>query len=138
MALLLCACRSAPPHPRRWADAWVNSLNSHRWAQVAPLLTDGSYEDPLTGKPLGILGAQIYWTQLWVMFPGLRFTVRRVTGDDRRVAVEWTVDGVDSGSATPVSGIFVLRIRGDAIMGVRGYYNAIPFIFHTAKPAPPA
>jgi hypothetical protein len=127
-----------PPHPTRWANAWINSLNSHRWEQVFPLLeASGTYEDPLTGRPLEASGTFFYWTRMWAAFPELRFAVQRVTGDGRGVVIEWTAAGVSEATPAP-SGAFVIQLRKNTIVSVRGYYNALPFIFHTTKPAPPA
>ncbi|HEX7409084.1 MAG TPA: nuclear transport factor 2 family protein [Candidatus Binatia bacterium] len=113
----------------------MDSLNSHRWAQIGPLLEpSGTYEDPIAGGPLAATMAGFYWAGMWTRFPELRFAVQRVTGDGSEVVVEWTVDGIPGVTPAP-SGVFVLRLRGNSIVSVRGYYNALPFLFNGGKSA---
>lgn len=133
IATLLCtsACASRlpePAHPLRWARAWLDSLNSHRWEQVGPLLGEhGTYEDPLSGGPLDPVPAAFYWYRIWTTFPDLRYQLIRVTGDSHTVAVEWSADGLGT-PATTETGMFLLTVDGDSITSVRGYYRTLAFV----------
>lgn len=132
MATLLCttACAPhapAPAHPLRWARAWLDSLNSHRWEQAGVLLGHGTYEDSLSGGPVDSVSAAFYWYRIWAISPDLRYQLRRVTGDGHTVAVEWSAEGLGT-SATAQTGMFLIVVDGDAITSVRGYYNTRAFI----------
>jgi hypothetical protein len=128
----ITACSSRPAeltHPLRWAGAWMDSVNSHSWEQVGPLLApDGTYEDPLSGRPLDPRWAAQLWKGIWRTFPKLHYDLDRVTSNGRVLAVEWTATGV--GTARPVRGIFIITVGSDSIASVRGYYNAVQFVFH--------
>ncbi len=134
-ALCMAACASSPPrhpHPERWARAWIDSLNSHWWGQVGPLLgEDGVYEDPLSGGALRSEPAAFFWAGLWNRFPELRFQLEQVSGDGDVVAVEWTATGL-APTFPATRGIFILAVQGDALSSVRAYYNAIPFLYPLA------
>ena len=130
------SCRSPTPpaHPMRWARAWINSVNSQRVEQLLPLLgTTGTFEDSLSGQPLAGELVAYYFTTWWQAFPRLHFTLQRVTGDAQVVAIEWEASGFGDAKAPPIEGVFVLQLRDDAIGSVRGYYNAGPVLFPTAR-----
>src|SRR5574337_2213603 len=49
--VLACCAHRAPPtgHPRRWAEAWIDALNSQRLDHLRPLFAPNAvYTDPLT------------------------------------------------------------------------------------------
>jgi hypothetical protein len=117
----------------RWAQAWLDSLNSHRLEQVAPLLQPkGTYQDPLTSIPLTGPPLSFYFVNLWNFNPKGRYELRRVTGDAEFVTVEWSAS--DFGPTTEkIEGIFLLHVRGDHIASVRGYFDPRPM---TTSPAP--
>lgn len=107
----------------------MDSVNSHSWEQVGPLLApDGTYEDPLSGRPLDARWAAQLWKGIWRTFPKLHYDLDRVTSHGQVLAVEWTATGV--GTSRPVRGIFIITVGSDSIASVRGYYNAVPFVFH--------
>ncbi len=128
LLLLAIGCGSprAPEQAERWAKAWLESLNSHRIQQVAPLLDPAAtYQDPMTGKPLSGPPLAIFLATLWNQAPESRYELRSVNGNRGFLAVEWSATGL--GQATvkrPLEGVFLIHFNGDRIDSVRGYYDA--------------
>ncbi len=122
-----CGSPHPPEQPARWANAWIESLNSHRIQQVTPLLDPAAtYQDPLTGKPLSGQAITFFFVSLWNATPASHYEVRRVSGNSEFLAVEWSATDVGGGTATkPLEGVFLIHFNGERIASVRGYYNAV-------------
>jgi hypothetical protein len=122
-----CRAQPEPGHPVRWARAWIDSFNSHRLDQVLPLLApDAAYEDPLSG---GVRSGPslVYWlVHTFQRFPDARYELERATGDQDSLAAEWRATGLRKGTdQTPLNGVFVIQLQGNAIASVRGYFSTI-------------
>jgi predicted ester cyclase len=126
----LGGCKAPPLSPteaERWARAWIDSINSHRIEQLAPLLAvESSYEDSLTGRPLSRPEAVYSWTHAFKIFPSLRYEIERVlAAAGPTVIVEWKMTGAGVATAErPLKGVFFLEIETDKIARVRGYFDA--------------
>jgi steroid delta-isomerase-like uncharacterized protein len=116
----------------RYFQAWnVRSAD----ALIAAFTPDGTYSDPATSGEL--VGAAIgdYATQLWAAFPDLRFEIEHrhaIAADE--VAIEWLMRGTNTasfrglpptGRTIAVPGIDYMRVRGDRIARVRGYFDRV-------------
>jgi len=126
-----CGCRSQPrpTYPTRWAKAWIAAVNSHRLEDFDGLLTPtGTYEDPLTHGPQSGPHLATFLVLWWGAFPSSHYELRRVTGDGDVVVADWTATGLGPETANKgLEGVFVIRLDGDAIASVRGYYDASAF-----------
>jgi len=128
---LVSGCRqpAPPPHPNRWAAAWVSALNSRSPEQVWPLMGEAAtYEDPTLPRPLSGQPLIMALLTTWHRWPKLHYEIRRVTGDAQTVVVEWAVTGLRSIDAVPLQGVTLIELRGDRIERVRGYFNSLPFM----------
>jgi SnoaL-like domain len=125
-----CTSPREPEQAQRWAAAWVESLNSHRLQQVAPLLDPtATYQDPLTGKPLSGQGLDIFLTMLWNGSPESRYEVRSVNGTRDFLAVEWSATSLGALRVKgPIQGVFLMRFNDDHITSVRGYYDTAALV----------
>jgi limonene-1,2-epoxide hydrolase len=127
MACAGCRAQPEPSHPLRWARAWIDALNSHDLEQVVPLLAPGaSYEDPLSGGECSGPFTTFFLLATFRRFPHAHYELARVTADRDHLAVEWEATGLSkTTSQTPLNGVFVIQLRGNAIASVRGYFNTI-------------
>lgn len=114
---------------RQYLDAW----NAHDADAIGrTFATDGTYEDPTTGRiPGAALGGVA--TGLWSAFPDLHFEVVSLAeaGPDR-IAAEWMMQGTNSGSfqglppsgrTVSLPGVDIIDVGADGIRSVRGYFD---------------
>lgn len=113
-----------------YARAW----NAHDSEAVAAMFgTDGTYEDPSTGGPLtGFKIAQTI-SALVAAFPDFSISLTHVAlGDPDLVTIGWTLTGTHTGPfgniaptgrAVRLSGVDVIRINGDTLRSVTGYFS---------------
>lgn len=120
-----CRAQPEPSHPVRWAKAWIDSLNRHNLEQVKPLLAPGAtYEDPLSGGERSGPFLTFLLLATFHRFPHAHYELERATGDQDSLAVEWRATGLFKGTnQTPLNGVFVIQLQGNAIASVRGYFN---------------
>lgn len=116
---------------RRYFEAW--RLRDAR-AVLATLAPGGTYEDPLTGGPIGGEAFAGYMQGLWAAFPDLDFTlgdVLRVA--DGQVHGSWRMQGRNHGSfhglpptgrAVDLPGLDVIQVGPDGIRSVLGYFDS--------------
>lgn len=127
-ALLISACRTPPePPPRmRWARAWVDAFNSHRLENFGLLLAPAAtYEDPVSNGPRSGASLAYHLVARWTKFPTEHYEIERVFGDGNVVVTEWRATGIGVRTkGNPLRGVFLLTVQGDAIAGVRAYYDA--------------
>lgn len=121
-----CRAQPEPSHPVRWAKAWIDSLNSHSLEQVVPLLApDATYEDPLSGGEIPRPFLIYLLLATFHRFPDAHYELGRVTAERDRLAVEWEATGLSkTANQTHLKGVFVIRLQGNAIASVRGYFDA--------------
>jgi len=121
-----CRAQPEPSHPVRWAKAWIYSLNSHNQEQVVPLLApNATYEDPLSGGERSGPSLVYLLMHTFHRFPHAHYELGRVTADRDHLAVEWEATGLSkTTNQTRLNGVFVIRLRGNAIASVRGYFDA--------------
>lgn len=103
-------------------------------AVLATLAPAGTYEDPMTGAPIGGEHFAGYMQGLWSAMPDLDFEmgpVHRV--GDRTVHGSWIMHGHNHGSfnglpptgrAVRLPGIDVIEVGSDGIRTVRGYFDS--------------
>lgn len=103
-------------------------------AVLATLAPGGTYEDPLTGGPIGGPAFAGYMQGLWAAFPDLDFTLGEVvrTGDDR-VLGAWRMHGHNHGSfsglpptgrAVNLPGVDLIVTGPDGVRSVTGYFDS--------------
>jgi steroid delta-isomerase-like uncharacterized protein len=116
---------------QRWFDAW----NSRDLEAIAAVMADdGTYADPMVPDGLGPQETAGYAGGLFAAFPDLGFTVE---GEGRcgegTVLAEWRMRGTNGGSfnglpptgrAIDLPGADVIRVEGDRIRSVRGYFDS--------------
>ena len=127
LLVMTIGCRSphAPEDAERWARAWVESLNSHRIQQVAPLLdAAATYQDPVTGRPLSGPPLTMFLVGGWNLAPESHYEVRSVNGNREFLAVEFSATGLGEATARgPLQGVFLIHFNADHIRSVRVYYD---------------
>lgn len=116
---------------QRYFDGW---RQRDAGAVLATLAPGGTYEDPLTGGPIAGDALAGYMRALWAAMPDLDFAlgeVHRVA--DGTVHAEWTMLGRNhgpfnglppTGRAVRLPGIDVIRVGGDGIRSVCGYFDS--------------
>ena len=115
----------------RYIDAWnVRDAN----AIVQSFHSDGTYEDPVTAKPIAGSAIAEYAQSLWSAFPDLHFTMGNVMGgDDEFLAFQWQMTGTNKGAFQGLpptnrtictEGADFIRVEGDKIRSVRGYFDS--------------
>jgi limonene-1,2-epoxide hydrolase len=131
LSVLLTACAGCraqpePSHPMRWAKAWINALNSHRLDQVLPLLApDATYQDPLSRSVLMGRFLNFLLVVNFKQFPHSHYELKRVIADGDYFAAEWEATGLSkTASQKHLNGVFIIRLQGNAIASVRGYFDA--------------
>ena len=116
---------------RAYFEAWRRRDAAAVLATMAP---GGTYEDPLTGGPIGGPAFAGYMQGLWAAFPDLDFTLGDVlrAGDDR-VLGAWRMHGHNHGSfnglpppgrAVDLPGVDLIRTGGDGLRSVTGYFDS--------------
>jgi steroid delta-isomerase-like uncharacterized protein len=114
---------------RRYVDAW----NIRSPAAINGMFVEGgTYTDPVTKGPL--TGAAIggFAEGLFVPFPDLTFEITSNEETASGVVLEWTMRGTNTGSLSGLPptgaqiaqpGIDVIRVSGDKVLSVRGYFD---------------
>ena len=114
---------------RRYIDAW----NIRSPAAINGMFVEGgTYTDPVTKGPL--TGAAIggFAEGLFVPFPDLTFEITSNEETASGVVLEWTMRGTNTGSLSGLPptgariaqpGIDVIRVSGDKVLSVRGYFD---------------
>jgi steroid delta-isomerase-like uncharacterized protein len=116
---------------QKYFDAW-NARDGD--AIVATFAEGGSYSDPAVPAPLTGAAIGAYAKALWAAFPDLSFEMISVAkGAAGLVAAEWRMSGTHSGGPfnglppsgrhASLSGADFLRVEGDKIRSVQGYFD---------------
>ena len=116
---------------QRYFDAWNRRDPAAVLATMAP---DGTYTDPTTGGPLSGDAFVAYMKGLFSAFPDVSFEIASVgQAAPDLVAAQWVMRGTNTGSmyGLPPTGSQVtlpgadfIRVAGDAIRSVNGYFDA--------------
>ncbi|MCW5609917.1 MAG: ester cyclase [Rubrivivax sp.] len=116
---------------RRYFDAWRRRDAAAVLATMAP---GGTYEDPLTGGPIGGPGFAGYMQGLWAAFPDLDFTLGDVLrAGDERVFGAWRMQGHNQGSfnglpptgrAVDLPGVDLIVTGSEGLRSVTGYFDS--------------
>lgn len=121
--------------PVTQSHAYFNAWRQRDAAAVlATLAPGGTYEDPLTGGPIGGDAFAGYMQGLWAAFPDLDFALGEVVrvGDDQ-VHGTWCMHGHNHGSfnglppsgrAVDLPGIDVIVAGPEGLKSVRGYFDS--------------
>jgi steroid delta-isomerase-like uncharacterized protein len=114
---------------RRYIEAW----NSRSPAAIAGMfLEDGTYSDPVTDGPLTGAAIARFAETLFTSFPDLGFEISSNVETGGGVVLEWIMSGTNTGSLRglpptgkriAVPGIDVIRVSGDRIASLRGYFD---------------
>lgn len=120
--------------PEEVAQKYFNAWNDRDGdAIVATFAEGGTYSDPavparLTGEAIGA-----YAKGLWAAFPDLSFEMVSVAkGESGLVAAEWRMSGTHlgpfnglppTGRSASLLGADFVRVEGDKIRSVQGYFD---------------
>ena len=114
---------------RRYIDAW----NLRSPAAISEMFMEGgTYTDPvskgaLTGSAIGSFAEALF-----AAFPDLNFEITSNAESGSGVILEWTMRGTNTGSLSGLpptgakmaqEGIDVIRLIGDKVLSVRGYFD---------------
>lgn len=116
---------------RRYFDAWRGRDAAAVLATLAP---DGTYEDPLTGGPIGGPAFAGYLQGLWAAFPDLDFTLGEVLrAGDERVLGAWRMHGhhhgpfnglPPTGRAVDLPGVDLIVTGDGGVRSVTGFFDS--------------
>ena len=116
---------------QRYFDGWNRRDPAAVLATMAP---DGTYSDPTTGGPLGGDAFAGYMRGLFSAFPDVSFEIVSVgQAAPDLVAAQWVMRGTNTGSMyglpptgrqVTLEGADFIRMSGDAIRSVSGYFDA--------------
>src|SRR5689334_21521275 len=116
---------------RRYFDAWNRRDAS---AVLETFTDDGTYCDPASGGRLRGEALAGYMNGLWSAFPDLSFEIVSAgEAGPGLVAAQWIMRGTNSGSmmglpptgkTVVVSGADFIRVAGDKIQTVDGYFDS--------------
>lgn len=121
------------------AHAYFDAWNRHDPAGIVAAFHDGgSYSDPATGGALAGQAISQYAGGLFAAFPDLSFEVITFAraGDDV-VAAEWIMPGVNTGplfdgpptdKRVELGGADFVKVEGDKIRSVNGYFDQKDFV----------
>ncbi len=114
---------------RRYIDAW----NTRSPAAINGMfLEGGTYTDPVTNGPLTGSAIGNFAEGLFGSFPDLSFDITSNAETASGVVLEWTMRGTNTGSLRGLPptgariaqpGIDVIRVSGDKVASVRGYFD---------------
>ena len=114
---------------RRYIDAW----NSRSPAAIkAMFVAGGTYTDPVTKGTLTASAIGGFAEGLFTAFPDLSFEIISNAESASGVILEWTMSGTNTGSLSGLPptgaqmaqpGIDVIRVSGDKVKSVRGYFD---------------
>ena len=130
---------------QRYFDGW----NTHDTAAVLATLGDrGTYSDPMTGGPLRGEALAGYMNALYEGFPDTSFVlVSAGLAAPDLVAAQWIMRGTNTGSMMGlpptgkpivVAGADFIRVSGDRIASVQGYFDSKAIPDQLGLGAPPA
>lgn len=116
---------------QQYFDGW-NSRDPQ--AVLATLADGGTYQDPATGGPLSGEALVAYMNGLFAGFPDVSFEIvsAGLAADDL-VAAQWIMRGTNtgpfmdlppSGKPIEVTGADFIRVAGDKIQSVTGYFDS--------------
>lgn len=102
-------------------------------AIVASLAEGGTYQDPITQRPISGAALKEYAEALWAAFPDLNFEMKSAaeTGDGR-VAAEWIMRGTNQGSfhglpptgkSIETTGADFIETADGKVTSVTGYFD---------------
>jgi steroid delta-isomerase-like uncharacterized protein len=114
---------------RRYIEAW----NSRSPAAIAGMFeAGGTYIDPASNGPLSGAAIAAFADALFAAFPDLSFEIVSNAEAGPSVVLEWIMNGTNTGSLRglpptgkriAVPGIDVIRLRGDRIERLQGYFD---------------
>ena len=114
---------------RRYIEAW----NTRSPATISAMfLEGGTYSDPVTNGPLTGPAIDAFAEGLFATFPDLSFEITSNAESSSGVVLEWTMHGTNTGSLSGLPptgaritqpGIDVIRVSGDKVLSVRGYFD---------------
>ena len=114
---------------RRYIEAW----NTRSPATISAMfLEGGTYSDPVTNGPLTGPAIDAFAEGLFASFPDLSFEITSNAESGSGVVLEWTMRGTNTGSLRGLPptgaqiaqpGIDVIRVQGDKVLSVRGYFD---------------
>jgi len=117
------------------AQSYFDGWNRHDPAEVlTTMASNGTYVDPTTGGPLSGDAFADYMKRLFSAFPDVAFEVASVgLAAPDLVAAQWIMRGTNTGSMmglpptgkrVELKGADFIRITGDRIRSVDGYFDA--------------
>ncbi len=116
---------------QQYFDGWNNRDPQ---AVLAVMADGGTYEDPGTGGPISGDALAGYMGGLFEMLPDISFEIASAgEAQPGLVAAEWIMRGTNtgplmelppSGKSIEVRGCDFIRVEGDKVRSVRGYFNA--------------
>ncbi len=120
------------------ANRYFNAWQRHDATGITGSFVEGgTYEDPVTGQPLSGPAIGAYAAGLWAAFPDLAFDMVSVApAGEGMVATQWLMRGTHRGpmnglppTGRPVAlpGADFIRVEGDRIRSVRGYFDMKTF-----------
>ena len=114
---------------RRYIDAW----NNRSPAAISEMFVEGgTYTDPVTRGPLSGAAIGSFAEGLFAAFPDLSFEITSNAETASGVVLEWTMRGTNTASLSGLPptgarmaqpGIDVIRVSGDKVLSVRGYFD---------------
>src|SRR5688572_25566967 len=126
-----CSAMSALEAARRYFDGWNRRDPA---AVLATMDRDGTYTDPTTGGPLSGEAFAGYMKGLFSAFPDVSFEIASIgEAAPDLVAAQWVMRGTNTGSMyglpptgrqVTLPGADFIRVSGDAIRSVDGYFDA--------------
>lgn len=139
-ALAIVGCRT-PTHNQQsqaQADMWIAALNAHRVDQLIGLLdANGTYEEPLTPRPLSGVALAEFFSQHWRTWPDLTFTLKAAAAEDDRLVLEWRSHGTHVfGRTLTIDGVTVIEWANNRIHRAHVYYDPRVYMQLFAPPPP--
>jgi steroid delta-isomerase-like uncharacterized protein len=113
---------------RKWLDAWNDGTVS---TIVGLFAEGGTYNDPIVRRAISTTELAEY-TKVWAGFADMTLSPLSITADDEKAAVEWEMTGTHSGTflghppsgkQVRLTGISLVRARGDRIASVQDYWD---------------
>jgi steroid delta-isomerase-like uncharacterized protein len=121
--------------PLQVAQEYFNAWNRRDAGGIAALFVEGgTYHDPTVPQPLTGEAIAQYATGLWASFPDTSFEIVSIAqNEDGLVAAEWKMRATNlgpfgglppTGRALSLPGADFIRVEGDKIRSVQGYFDA--------------
>jgi steroid delta-isomerase-like uncharacterized protein len=122
-----------PMQPREVARRYIEAWNSRSSDAINAMFADGgTYTDPVSRGTLTGAAIGAFAERLFEAFPDLIFEITSNAETSSGVTLEWTMRGTNSGSLGGLPptgarmtqpGIDVIRVSGDKVLSVRGYFD---------------